>query len=66
MEVWWNDTDRGKLMFWNNTFYSLCGGNIDVRVVDGWMGMEQLWKRTDRGKLEALREKHYKAWVVDE
>jgi len=45
MEQWWNDTDRGKLKYWEKkTLYSW--------VVDGWMSMEQWWNDTDRGKLK--------------
>jgi len=44
MEQWWNDTDRGKLKYWEK--------NI---IQHGWemnMGMEQWWNDTDRGKLK--------------
>jgi hypothetical protein len=32
MEHWWNDTDRGKLKYWEKKHYT-------VLVVDGWMSM---------------------------
>jgi len=25
MEQWWNDTDRGKLKYWEKTFYRVGG-----------------------------------------
>ena len=59
MEQWWNDTDRGKLKYW------------EINIIqrgwwkDGWVGVEQWWNDTDRGKTEVLGEKHYTAWVVD-
>ena len=37
-----------------------------VSVVDGWMGMEQRWNDTDRGKMKYWEKKYYTAWVVDE
>ena len=44
MKQWWNDTDRGKLKYWEK--------NIIVWVVDGWMSVERWWNDTDRGKLK--------------
>ena len=44
MEQWWNDTDRGKLKYWEKIIYT-------ALVVDGWVSMEQWWNDTDRGKL---------------
>jgi len=45
MEQWWNDTDRGKLMYWEKNL-------TQPGVVDGWMSMEQWWNDTDRGNLK--------------
>jgi len=45
VEQWWNDTDRGKLKYWEKKHYT-------AWVVDEGMSMEQWWNDTDRGKLE--------------
>jgi hypothetical protein len=42
MDYWWNDTDRGKLKYWEKKHYT-------AWMVDGWMGMEQWWNDSDRG-----------------
>jgi len=56
MEQWWNDTDRGKLKYWEK--------NI---IQHGWemnMGMEQWWNDTDRGKLKYWERKFYQCLFV--
>ena len=45
MEQRWNDTDRGKLQYWEKNI-------IHRGVIDEWMSMEQWWNDTDRGKLK--------------
>ena len=45
MEQLWNDTDRGKLKYWEKKHYT-------AWVVDEWMSMEQWWNDTDRGNLK--------------
>jgi len=57
MEQWWNDTDKGKMNYWEKNIIQ-CGGK--------WMNeygamVEWYWQ----GKTEVLGEKNYKAWVVD-
>ena len=44
MEHWWNETDRGKLKYWEKNIMQ-CG-------LDEWMSMEQWWNDTNRGKLK--------------
>ena len=56
MEQWWNDTDRGKLKYWEKNIMQR-GWEMDEY---GAM-VEWYWQ----GKTEVLGEKHYIAWVVD-
>ena len=42
MEQWWNDTDRGKLKFWEKKRYT-------ASVIDEWMCVEHCWNNTDGG-----------------
>ena len=58
MEQWWNDTDRGKLKYWEKNIIKVGG-----RWMDEYGAMvEWYWQ----GKPEVLEEKHYTVWVVDE
>ena len=57
VEQWWNDTDRGKLKYWEKTLYSVGG-----RWMDEFGAMVE-WYR--EGKSEMLVEKYYTLWVVD-
>ena len=58
MEQWGNDTDRGKLKYWEKNIIH-CGW-----YMDGW-----LWNNggmiLTKGS-EVLGEKYYTAWVLDE
>ena len=56
MAHWWNDTDRGKLKYWEKNIIQ-CGWWMDEY---GAM-VEWYWQ----GKTEVLGEKHYTVWVVD-
>jgi len=44
MKQWWNDTDRGKLKYWDKNFIQcLClqGRNMNTQV-EGWMFMPDI------------------------
>jgi len=56
MEQWWNGTDRGKLMYWGETLYSLGG-----MWMNGYGAIEE-WSW--QAETEVLGEKHYIVCVV--
>jgi len=58
MQQWWNDTDRGKLKYWEKNIIKVGG-----RWMDEYGAMVEWYQQ---GKTEVLEVKHYKASVVGE